>query len=198
MAPITPFLSEELYRNLTGEESVHLTDYPTYDESLINEKIESRMDLVRDLISLGRNIREDVKIKVRQPISEVLIDGKNKDLIGDLVDLIKEELNVKEVKFIKDVENYMNFTVKPNFKVVGKVFGPLIKEFQTKLEGLTAEEISTLQKGGVVNMEIGGETKEVTLNMIDIRISSKEGFNVGMENNNFIINYNHTIILCKL
>ena len=81
----------------------------------------------------------------------------------------------------------MNLSVKPNFKVVGKVFGPLIKEFQTKLEGLTGEEISTLQKGGTITLEVGGEDKEVTLEMVDIRISSKEGFNVGMENNNFII-----------
>ena len=107
IAPIVPFISDEIYTNLTGEKSVHLADYPTYDKELINEKIESRMDLVRDLISLGRNIREEAKVKVRQPLSEALIDAKNEKLISDLVGLIKEELNVHEVKFIKDVENYM-------------------------------------------------------------------------------------------
>lgn len=187
IAPVVPFVTDEIYTKLTGEKSVHLAEYPKYNKKLIDEHIEERMDLVRSLISIGRFVREETKIKVRQPLSEALLDGKNKDLISDLVPLIQEELNIKEVVFVDDLNEYMNLSVKPNFKVVGKVFGPLIKEFQTKLESLSNEDISTLQKGGVVNMEIGGETKEVTLDMVDIRISSKEGFNVGMENNNFII-----------
>jgi len=187
IAPIAPFDSEEIYTKLTGLESVHLTDYPVYDESLINEKIETRMDLVRDLISLGRNIREDVKIKVRQPLSEALIDAKNEDLISDLVDLIKEELNVKEVKFIKDVENYMNFTVKPNFKEVGKVFGPLIKEFQEKLLSLTSEEVTKLQSGEVIKMIVGDKEYDVDSNYVDIRTNSKEGFDVATDAFSFII-----------
>jgi len=187
MAPVTPFLSEELYRNLTSEESVHLTDYPTCNDALIDEHIEAKMDLVRNLISIGRYVREETKIKVRQPLSEALLDGKNKELISDLVPLIAEELNIKSVTFVEDLNEYMNLSVKPNFKVVGKVFGSLIKEFQTKLENLTEEEISNLQKGNSIILELGGEQKEITSEMVDIRISSKEGFNVGMENNNFII-----------
>ena len=187
IAPVVPFVTDEIYTKLTGEKSVHLAEYPKYNKKLIDEHIEERMDLVRSLISVGRFVREETKIKVRQPLSEALLDGKNKELISDLVPLIQEELNIKEVVFVDDLNEYMNLSVKPNFKTVGKVFGPLIKEFQTKLESLTNEEIGALQKGGVVNMEIGGETKEITLDMVDIRISSKEGFNVGMENNNFII-----------
>ena len=187
IAPVVPFVTDEIYTKLTGEKSVHLSSYPKYNKKLIDEHIEERMDLVRSLISIGRFVREETKIKVRQPLSEALLDGKNKELISDLVPLIQEELNIKEVVFVDDLNEYMNLSVKPNFKIVGKVFGPLIKEFQTKLETLTSEEISSLQKGGVINMEIGGETKEITLDMVDIRISSKEGFNVGMENNNFII-----------
>ena len=187
IAPVVPFVTDEIYTKLTGEKSVHLAEYPKYNKKLIDEHIEERMDLVRSLISIGRFVREETKIKVRQPLSEALLDGKNKDLISDLVPLIQEELNIKDVVFVDDLNEYMNLSVKPNFKTVGKVFGPLIKEFQNKLETLSSEEISTLQKGGVVNMEIGGEEKEITLDMVDIRISSKEGFNVGMENNNFII-----------
>jgi len=187
IAPIAPFASEEIYTKLTGLESVHLADYPTYNEKLINEKIEARMDLVRDLISLGRNIREEVKIKVRQPLSEALIDFKNEKLISDLVDLIKEELNVKEVKFIKDVENYMNFIVKPNFKEVGKVFGPLIKEFQEKLLSLTSSDITKLQSGEVIKMTIGDKDYDVDSNYVDIRTNSKEGFDVATDAFNFII-----------
>ncbi|MBQ2946450.1 MAG: isoleucine--tRNA ligase [Bacilli bacterium] len=187
IAPIAPFASEEIYTKLTGKESVHLSNYPTYKEELINEKIESRMDLVRDLISLGRNIREEVKIKVRQPLSEALIDAKNEDLISDLVDLIKEELNVKDVRFIKDVENYMNFTVKPNFKEVGKVFGPLIKDFQEKLLSLNSSDITKLQGGDVIKMTVGDKEYDVDINHVDIRTNSKEGFDVATDTNNFII-----------
>ena len=186
-APIIPFTTEEMYRALTNEESVHLTDYPTYDDKLINEEIETKMDLVRDLISIGRYVREETKIKVRQPLSECLIDGKYKSILGDLTNLIKEELNVKEVIYAADLDKYMNFTVKPNFKEVGKVFGPLIKEFQSKLEELSDEDISKLEANESITLNIGGEDKEITKDMVEIRISSKEGFNVGMENNKFII-----------
>lgn len=187
IAPIVPYVSEEIYTKLTDEESVHLTDYPVYDEKMINESIEKRMDLVRDLISLGRNIREEVKIKVRQPISEALIDGKNESLISDLVPLIEEELNVKKVTFTTNLSEYMNFTVKPNFKEVGKVFGPKIKEYSEKLLNLTDEDINKLQNNETISMNIGGEDYEINSNMVDIRTSSKEGFNVAMENNNFVI-----------
>ena len=186
-APIIPFTTEEIYKNLTNEESVHLTDFPVVDNSLINNEIETKMDLVRDLISIGRNVREETKIKVRQPLSEILLDGKNETIIDDLTDLIKEELNVKKIKFVKDLSTYMNFTVKPNFKVVGRLFGSSIKEFQEKLLNLTSEEITKLQNNETITMTILDEEKEITLEMVDIRIDSKEGFNVGMENNNFII-----------
>ena len=99
MAPIVPYLSEEMYTNLTGKESVHLADFPKYDETKIEELLEEKMDLVRELISIGRNIREEQKLRVRQPLSEILIDGKNSMVIGELTELIKEELNVKKVTY---------------------------------------------------------------------------------------------------
>ncbi len=187
IAPIAPFTSEEIYTKLTGKKSVHLADYPTFDEKLINEKIEARMDLVRDLISLGRNIREDVKIKVRQPLSEALLDAKCESLISDLTPLIKEELNVKEVKFINDVENYMNFTVKPNFKEVGKVFGPLMKEYSDKLLSLSIKDINSLKNGEVLKMTIGDKEFDIDSNMVEIKTNSKEGFDVATDTDNFII-----------
>ena len=79
-APIIPYTTEEVYRNLTLEKSVHLAKFPTCNEKLIDEKIEKRMDKVRDLISIGRNAREEANIKIRQPLSEVLINGKNKEI----------------------------------------------------------------------------------------------------------------------
>ncbi len=187
IAPITPFVSEELYRNLTGKESVHLTSYPTYNESYINEEIEVRMDLVRDLISLGRFAREESKIKVRQPISEVILDGKYKNIIGDLTVLIEEELNVKSVCYKKDLSEFMNYEVKPNFKEVGKIFGPKIKLYTEALKTLEYKDIQTLENNESLHINIDGTDYEVTYNMVDIRTNSKEGFNVQMENNKFII-----------
>ncbi|MBE6148945.1 MAG: isoleucine--tRNA ligase [Firmicutes bacterium] len=187
IAPIVPFVSEELYRNLTNDKSVHLTSYPVCDESLIDEHIEERMDLVRSLISIGRYVREENKVKVRQPLPEALIDGKNKEVLSDLTNLIMEELNVKNVTFADDLNTYMTFTIKPNFKEVGKVFGKNMGEYQKKLLELSKEAIDTLQKGESINMTVADNEYEITPDMVEIRYNSKEGFNVGMENGNFII-----------
>ena len=187
LAPIIPFITEELFIKLTGKESVHLEDYPVCDDNMINEAIEEKMDLVRDLISLGRNAREEVKIKVRQPISEIIIDGKNKELIGDLTDLIKEELNVKNVVFENDLSKYMNFIIKPNFKVCGKMFGKEINNYAKMLSTLSDEDINKLQNGNTIIAAFNGENIEITKEMVDIRIESKEGFDAAKENNNFII-----------
>lgn len=98
------------------------------------------MDLIRNLISIGRNLREESKIKVRQPLSETLVDGNKEPLIGDLLDLIKEELNIiKSVIFTRDLDKYMNFKVLPNFKEVGKTFGSKMKLLQDTLSNLSLE-----------------------------------------------------------
>ena len=187
IAPIAPFVSEEIYQGLTGKKSVHLEDYPKANTKLINDKIETKMDLVRDLISLGRNAREEVHIKVRQPLSEVVIDSKNKAVIGDLTSLIKEELNVKEIVFTDDLSKYVSFEVKPNFKVAGKLFGPSIKEFQNKLLELSEEEITKLNNDEVITMTINGEEKSIDKELVDVRINAKEGFDAAFMNNNFIV-----------
>ena len=130
---------------------------------------------------------EEAKIKVRQPLKEAIIDGKDEKVIGDLKELIKEELNVKDVIFANDLNGYMNFMVKPNFKVVGKVLGPKVGEFGKLLEELTNDNIGKLQNNETIKVTLSGEEIVVNKEMVDIRIDSKEGFNVGMLNNNFII-----------
>ena len=97
MAPFAPFLAEEMYRNLTGGLSVHLDAYPRVDQQLIDNDVEKRMDLARDLVGHGRAAREQVRIKVRQPLQKILVDGKYAALLDGLVPLIQEELNIKEV-----------------------------------------------------------------------------------------------------
>ncbi len=187
IAPIVPFASENLYTKLTDEESVHLAEFPKYNEAYINLKIEEKMDTVRDLISLGRKVREDVKIKVREPLSEVILDSKLKKIIGDLTDLIKEELNVKEINFEKNLDNYINYEVKPNFKVCGKIFGSSIKNLSEYLKDIDRKLIEKLENGETLTINLDNKDYELTEEMLDIRVNSKEGYNTGINNNLFII-----------
>ena len=187
IAPIVPFTSEEIYTNLTSNESVHLADYPEYNKKLVNKEIEEKMDLVRDLISLGRNAREEAKIKVRQPIAKVILDSKVEPIIKELKILIQEELNVKEIEFTDNLSEYMTFIIKPNFKICGPIFGSNMKKLSVELEKTEQEKIIRLKNGSSININIDNTKYEITSDMVDIRINSKEGFNASNEKNNFIV-----------
>ncbi|MDD2490078.1 MAG: isoleucine--tRNA ligase, partial [Bacilli bacterium] len=187
IAPIVPFISEEMYQKLTNEESVHLADFPLVNENLIDEKLETKMDLVRQLITLGRWAREEAKIKVRQPLSEVIIDAKHQVVIDNLTDLIKEELNVQKVTYVSDLKEYMNFEIKPNYRVAGPIFENKIQLFANKLSILTNEQIEALNNNNVITLEVDGTDYEINNEMVDIRIKAKTGFNAGMLHNLFII-----------
>ena len=188
VAPFVPYIAEEMYQNLTGEVSVHLSTYPTANKELMDAKVEERMDLVRDLVKLGRSSREAAKIKVRQPIQTVLIDGKYEELISDLMPLIKEELNVKEVVFENELNKFMEFSLKPNFRVVGPMLGSKIKLFGKTIAGLDASEVvAKLEKNESIALDLDGEEFNITKEHVTINISAKEGFNVTMENNLFVI-----------
>ena len=188
IAPIAPFISDEMYVNLTGEETVHTAYFPKADMSLVDKDTEKRMDLVRALVTLGRGTREKERIKVRQPLSEVLVDGKYEEIIADLTPLILEELNVKKVVFEKDLGKYMDFALKPNFKAAGPVLGSKIKAFGAALaKADPARTVEALEADGKVTLDIDGEATEITRDFVDVRISAKEGFAVAMENNVFTI-----------
>lgn len=184
IAPIVPFISEDIYKNLTGLESVHLSDYPKCDESQIDEKVETRMDLVRDLISLGRNAREDASIKIRQPLSKVILDKKVETIISDIDDLIKEELNVKEVVYLEETNEYLNYEIKPNFKECGKLFGKNVNAFGELLKSYTISDVESID-GKVI--ELNGEEYTLNKDMLDIRVHSKEGFNTSSDGVNYAI-----------
>lgn len=187
-SPIAPFITDEIYKKLTGEESVHTAFYPEAREDLINEKTEARMDLVRSLVSLGRGVREKERIKVRQPLSEILVDGKYEELIGDMDELIRDELNVKEVVFEKDLDRFMDFSLKPNFKLAGPALGGKIKAFGEALAKLEAKDaVASLEKDGFLSLDLGGEAFKAEKEMFDIRICAKPGFSVAMEENVFVI-----------
>ncbi len=185
-APITPYISEEIYKCLTNKESVHLEDFPKYDDSLINESIEKQMDLIRDICSLGRFAREEAKIKVRQPISELILDSNDEKTIGNLQVIIKEELNVKNIIFIKDMDKYMEYIVKPNFREVGKLFGPKVNMFAETLKTLSHDEISKL-RNEEIEIVFDGSTIKVVPNMVDINVKVKEGYCSSNNGKTFVI-----------
>ena len=177
MAPIAPFITDELYCNLTGEETVHTAYFPKADEKLIDNALEERMDLVRDIVTMGRGIREKAKIKVRQPLSELLADARFENEIGYMADLIKEELNVKKVAFEKDMDAYLNYQLKPDFRVAGPILGQKIKAFGAAAAKLNPKEVlSTLSKDGKIVLELNGEATDITADMVNVNVQAKEGF----------------------
>lgn len=186
ISPIAPFISEEIYTKLTGEKSVNLSDYPVCDESMINESLEEKMDLVIELISYARNIREEAKIKVRQPISEVIFEEKYKEKIGEFESLFKEELNVKNVNWTNDLSKYLTVTYKPNFKEVGKVFGSDIKAFGEYLSNITEDDSKKLESGELT-IKLNDKEYEVTPNYVIKTINSKDGYKAVMLNYKTVI-----------
>ena len=186
ICPIAPFISEEIYTKLTDEESVNLSDYPVCDESMINESLEEKMDLVIELISYARNIREEAKIKVRQPISEVIFEAKYKEKIGEFESLFKEELNVKNVNWTNDLSKYLTVTYKPNFKEVGKVFGSDIKAFGEYLNNITEDDSKKLESGELT-IKLNDKEYEITPNYVIKTINSKDGYKAVMLNYKTVI-----------
>ena len=188
IAPFVPFLSEELYQLLDDGKSVHLEDYPEADHDLVDSHLEDKMGLVRDLVTLGRSAREAEELKVRQPIAQVLVDGRHEELISDLVPLMKEELNVKEVVFTDELGEYMEYSLKPNFQLVGPKLRDKVKVFASKLQELDASETAkALENGKEITVDLDGEDFTFSEEDVIINISNLEGFTVGMENNAFII-----------
>ena len=188
IAPFVPYLSEEMYRNLTGNLSVHLSTYPVCDETVLDTALEEKMDLVKNLVTLGRASREKVKIKVRQPIQKVLVDASYEEIMGDLVPLMKEELNVKEVVFSSDLQQYISYRLKPNLPVLGRLLGAKMRFFQKELAQLDAKEVvESLHLGKEVTMNLDGEPFTLSEEHVLITIDSKEGFDVESHAGLFII-----------
>ncbi len=184
-APFAPFMAEEIYRYLTGEESVHLTDMPLPNDAYIDEKLEEQMDLVRTLVKLGRAART---FKVRQPIRQVLVDGRHEALISDMTDLIKEELNVKEIVFVENLSEFMTFSLKPNYRTAGPRFQKDIGRFNQFLQTLDAYEVSAaFNESGVYKTEFLGEEVDLDENLVIVDLQVKEGFNARFERNVFVI-----------
>lgn len=187
IAPITPHIAEEVYRNLTDEKTVHTQIMPEANDDLIDESLEADMDLVRKIVNLGRASREKESIKVRQPLAKIIVDGSYQESITDLIPLIKEELNIKEVEFANDLSEFMDFSLKPDFRVVGRIFQSKVNDFAKYLASVDAKDFVNQTNEGPVEIDLDGEKYQVTSDYLDVRISAKEGFDVEMNGNVFVV-----------
>lgn len=174
-APITPFITEEIYQKLTDKESVHLEDFPIEDINSIDDVVEERMDLVRDICSLGRFAREEANIKVRQPISDLILPLSDQVILGDLISIIKEELNVKSIEFRDDMTEYLDYVIKPNFKVLGKQLGSKIKSLQEALSKLSSSQIAGIMDNPLT-IDLDGCSFELNSDNVLISLKQKEGY----------------------
>ena len=187
LAPFTPYITEEIYQKLVGDTSVHLTYLPKLNENLIDQEVEEQMDLARRIVTLGRASREDASIKVRQPLSRILIDNKFKEMLTGVIDLLKEELNIKDVVFNEDLSKYMQYELRPNFKIAGSILGKKIGALGKELKNVNPKEFIEKLENGTVMLNLLGEETEIEKDFVEIRISSKEGFDITMDKNLFVI-----------
>lgn len=161
LAPFTPFIAEDLYRQLAGK-SVHLQNYPTYNESLVNAKLEKEMANILTVVELGRSIRNSQGIKVKQALSEIIVsvDGELTDY-QPYSELVKDELNIKECVWTNDFSAYETVQYKLNFKTAGAAFGARVNKVKDYVVNLNDEEKNILQRTGSIALSIDGE--QVTL-----------------------------------
>jgi isoleucyl-tRNA synthetase len=181
MAPVSPFFSDAIFQNLNSvthrfeAASVHHSNFPVSNAALIDEALEERMHLAQDASSLILSLRKKVNIKVRQPLQKVLIPVVSKSIqeqLKKVEDLIKTEVNVKEVHYLSDTEGFIKKRIKPNFVALGKKLGPKMKAVSSILAAFTREDILKIEKEGQYNLSIDGEA--VTLQLSEVEITSED------------------------
>jgi len=187
IAPVSPFFSDAVFLNLnavTGRftaASVHHVDFPVADETVIDRKLEERMQLAQDASSLILSLRKKVNIKVRQPLQKVLIPVLNpamKEQLGKVEDLIKSEVNIKEVQYITETEGFIKKKIKPNFVALGKKLGPKMKAVSAAIGAFTQEDIADLEKNGLIAVQLGQEEIPIRLEEVDISSEDIPGWTV--------------------
>ncbi|OLY94669.1 isoleucine--tRNA ligase [Cnuella takakiae] len=187
MAPISPFFSDELFRNLnavTGrfsEESVHHVLFPKADEALIDTLLEERMQLAQDASSLVLSLRKKVNIKVRQPLQKILIPVLSSGMEAQLrkvADLILAEVNVKELEYLTETEGFIKKKIKPNFQALGKKLGARMKVVSTALAEFSQHDITLFEKEGRYSLPIDGIYVELTLSEVEIISEDIPGWTV--------------------
>jgi len=188
MAPVAPFFADWLYGNLTkgqdAAESVHLTYLSEADTSLIDKALEERMELAQRISSLTHSLRKKSVLKVRQPLQRILVpvlNGSTKEQVGKVEDLICAEVNVKHVEFLDDTSGVLVKSVKPNFKRLGQVYGPRLKAVGARIQTLTNDELSQLEKQGELAVEVEGEPLTLHLDEVEIRTQDLPGWLVATD-----------------
>lgn len=180
-APVAPFFMDKLYRDLTQAthtedfSSVHLAEFPKYADNFVDKSLESRMQKAQTISSLVLSLRKKEMIKVRQPLQKVMIpvlDAKQKAEIEAVSDLIKAEVNVKEVELLDDASGILVKQIKPNFKALGPRFGKDMGLISKEIQNFSQEQINELDKNGALDIVISG--KSINLTSEDVEISSQD------------------------
>ncbi len=180
-APIAPFLMDRLYTDLTSTsqrekfESVHLSNFPVFDASIVDMALESKMQKAQQISSLVLSIRQKERIKVRQPLQKIMIPVLNKKQrleIEAVADLIKSEVNVKEIELLDDASGILVKNIKPNFKVLGPKYGNKMKSIAQAISGFSQEDIQEIEQNGEIS--IAFENKTINLQFQDVEISSQD------------------------
>ena len=180
-APIAPFFMDQLYRDLDattqkeGFESVHLAEFPVFDAKMVNKDLERKMQLAQKISSLVLSIRQKEKIKVRQPLQKIMIpvlDEEQRRDIEAVSNLVKSEVNVKEIAMLDDASGVLVKQIKPNFKVLGPKFGKDMKAIAAQVSALGQEDIQKMEREGELMLQL--ENKTVNLQLTDVEISSQD------------------------
>ncbi|HRW58538.1 MAG TPA: class I tRNA ligase family protein, partial [Chlamydiales bacterium] len=185
LAPFIPFVSETIYSQLRMESdpiSVHLCDYPQVDEEYLDKTLEREMDLVQRAVSIGHSLRKEQKIKVRQPLQKAHVMAANVEdlkVLEQQASLIQEELNVKEIEFKKDASAFVQLIAKPNFPVLGKRFGKMVPQIQKAVQSLSQECLENFLKTNQLNLEINGESIDLSIDEVNVERKVKEGVAAG-------------------
>ena len=183
LAPFAPFFADQLYRDLGGEKtSVHLDTFPVCDESLIDADLEARMEMAQKITSMVLALRRKVNIKVRQPLAAIMIPAteEQKKYIEAVKQLIMNEVNVKELKFV-DGQGVLVKKVKCNFRTMGKKFGKLMKAVAAQVDALSQEQIAQLEANGTLGISVDGQPLAIELADVDIISEDIPGWLVANE-----------------
>lgn len=190
MAPIAPFYADRLYLDLTSAtdseqfESVHLADFPLWDDSLVDKQLEEQMYLAQTASSIVLSLRRKVNIKVRQPLSRIMIpvvDEQQKRNIQAVEPLILSEVNVKELQFVNTASEILVKRVKPDFKKLGPRYGKIMKQLAPRIQGMSTEEIQELEKNARFSLTVEGQEAVVTLDDVEIISEDIPGWLVANE-----------------
>ena len=190
IAPVAPFFSDFLYKNLNsvsrleGTDSIHLSHFPEVKNEFINPSLERKMDYAQRITSLVFSIRKKEKIRVRQPLSRIMIPvlkGNFKEEVEAVADLIKAEVNVKDIEYITDASGLISKKAKANFKTLGRKLGKDMKAANEIISAFDEEQIASLEKDGKMNIEPNGNSYEITLEDVIIVSEDIPGWQVAQD-----------------